>query len=120
MTMHYRIYHNPRCSKSRATLALLQEAGVPLTVTEYLKQPPDALALLRIAALLECRPRDLIRGNDPDYRNERESVEALEDDAAAAWLAAHPAAIERPIVVRDDDAAVIGRPPENVHGILPA
>ncbi|WP_405233621.1 arsenate reductase (glutaredoxin) [Lentisalinibacter salinarum] len=116
--MNYRIYHNPRCSKSRATLALLEEAGVAVTVTEYLKEPPDAATLLRITELLGCRPQDLIRRNDPDYRSERETVDALADDAAAAWLAAHPAAIERPIVVRDDDAAAIGRPPENVHGIL--
>lgn len=118
--MLYRIYHNPRCSKSRATLALLEEAGVSLTVTEYLKEPPDAVTLLRITALLGCRPHDLIRGKDPDYLTERERVDALDDEAAADWLATHPAAIERPIVVRDDDAAVIGRPPENVRGILPA
>jgi arsenate reductase len=120
MAMNYRIYHNPRCSKSRATLALLQEAAVPLTVVEYLKEPPDAGKLLRIAALLGCRPLDLIRAGDPDYKAQREDVDAMDDEAAAAWLAGHPAAIERPIVVRDDDAAVIGRPPANVHGILPA
>jgi arsenate reductase len=118
--MHYRIYHNPRCSKSRATLALLEEAGVSVTVTEYLKEPPDTATLLRITALLGCRPRELIRGKDPDYLAEREQVDGLDDEAAAAWLAAHPAAIERPIVVRDDDDAVVGRPPENVRGILPA
>jgi len=116
--MNYRIYHNPRCSKSRATLALLEEAGVPVTITEYLQEPPDAATLLRITELLGCRPRHLIRRNDPHFRSERQTVDALADDAAAAWLAAHPAAIERPIVVRDDDAAAIGRPPENVHGIL--
>lgn len=118
--MNYRIYHNPRCSKSRATLALLEEAGVPVTVIEYLKEPPDAATLLRITELLGCRPRDLIRPNDPHFRSERQTVDALADDAVAAWLAAHPAAIERPIVVRGDEAAAIGRPPENVHGILRA
>lgn len=116
--MEYTIYHNPRCSKSRATLALLEEAGIRPTVVDYLKTPPDARTLLGLARLLACGPADLIRESDPDYRERAAEIDAMADEDAARWLAGHPAALQRPIVVRGDEAAVIGRPPENVHRIL--
>jgi arsenate reductase len=116
--MEYTIYHNPRCSKSRATLALLEEAGVQTRIVPYLKEPPAAGTIERLAAHLKCRPSDLIRRNDPDYRAGAAEIERMDDAETARWLAGHPAALQRPIVVREDGAAVIGRPPESVAGII--
>lgn len=108
------IYHNPRCSKSRATLALLRERGIEPRVIEYLQSPPDAAELRHILSLLGLRPRQLLRsaetkaaGIDP----------GLDDDALIAAMVAHPQVIERPIVVAGE-AARIGRPPELVLDIL--
>ncbi len=109
------IYHNPRCSKSRETLKLLEGRGLAPRVVEYLKTPPTEAELVRILALLGKSPRDLLRrkeaaeaGIDPD---------ALADAALIAAMVAHPAVIERPIVVAEGKAAV-GRPPEAVLAIL--
>ena len=113
--MSITIYHNPRCSKSRKTLELLEEAGIALTIVEYLKSPPDAATILRNANLIGVRVADLLRRGEDEYK-QADDLPDLDDDAAlAAWLEGHPKVIERPIVV-DEDAgrAVVGRPPENV------
>lgn len=109
------IYHNPRCSKSRETLALIEARGIAPRVVEYLKTPPSVEELRRILAALGRPPRDLLRrkeaaeaGIDPT---------ALDDEALIQAMVAHPAVIERPIVVAGDKAAV-GRPPESVAAIL--
>ena len=109
------IYHNPRCSKSRQTLALLQERGEDLEIVEYLKTPPDANTILRLADLLGIPVSGLLRRGESAFK-EAEDLPNLDDDTALArWLEAHPIVIERPIVVNDaGDKAVIGRPPENV------
>lgn len=110
------IYHNPRCSKSRQTLALLQERGIEPTVVAYLETPPSAEELTRLLGLLGMAPRELMR--------KKEAKEAGLDDPALtdaqliAGMAAHPAVIERPIVVVDDARARLGRPPEQVLEIL--
>lgn len=108
------IYHNPRCSKSRQTLELLRANGVEPAVVEYLKTPPSADELTRILAALGKRPAELLRS--------KEAAEAgvgrdLDDEALVAAMVAHPAVIERPIVVKGDKARV-GRPPESVLEIL--
>ena len=109
------IYHNPRCSKSRETLKLLEDRGVAPQVVEYLKNPPSAALLAAILAKLGKGPKDIVR--------KKEAAEAgidvggLSDQALIAALAANPAAIERPIVVKGDKAA-LGRPPESVLSIL--
>lgn len=109
------IYHNPRCSKSRAALALLQERGVEPVVVEYLRNPPDTAELKRILGMLGMRPRDLMR--------RKESAEAglddpdLSDEALVAGMVASPAVIERPIVIHGDRAR-LGRPPEAVLEIV--
>jgi len=113
----FTIYHNPACSKSRATLELLRESGVPLRVIEYLKTPPNAAELAFIVDKLGIKPADLARKGEAVFK-ERFAGRELSD---AQWLAAmveHPMLIERPIVVTDT-AAVIGRPPENVRRLLP-
>lgn len=108
------IYHNPRCSKSRQTLTLLGEKGITPTVVEYLDTPPSAAELKRILALLGIGPRDLLRRKEA---REAGLDPALDGDALIAAMVAHPAVIERPIVVAGGKAA-LGRPPERVLDIL--
>jgi arsenate reductase len=115
--MSITIYHNPRCSKSRKTLELLQNAGVKPDIVEYLKTPPDAETILRNARLLGIPVSGLLRRGEQEFKNAKDLPDFDDDVALADWLAAHPRVIERPIVVDETDSrAVIGRPPENVLG----
>lgn len=111
------IYHNPRCSKSRQTLALLEEHGVKPNVVEYLKDPPSAAELKRILRRLGLKPSDLLRTGEARYAELGLKDRALDDDALIDLMVANPILIERPIVVNGGKAA-IGRPPENVLDIL--
>lgn len=113
----FTIYHNPSCSKSRATLELLRESGVPLRVVEYLKTPPNAAELAFIVDKLGMKPADLVRKGEAVFK-ERFAGRELSDAHWLAAMAQHPILIERPIVVTDT-TAVIGRPPENVRSLLP-
>lgn len=107
------IYHNPRCSKSRQTLALLQERNIDLEIVEYLKTPPDAPELGKILKKLDLGPRDIMRADEA-----REAgIDSLDGDELISALSKNPAAIQRPIVVSGNKAA-LGRPPENVLNIL--
>ncbi|BAI71687.1 arsenate reductase [Azospirillum sp. B510] len=108
------IYHNPRCSKSRETLELLRSRGVEPTVVEYLKTPPGAAELSAILAKLGKAPRDITRAKEAA---EAGIAKDLDGVALITALSAHPAAIERPIVVKGDRARV-GRPPESVLDLL--
>ena len=110
------IYHNPRCSKSRATLALLQERDIEPEIVEYLKAPPSADELTRILAMLGKRPTELMRTGEDEYKEHFKGRE-MRDEEAIALMVAHPRVIERPIVVHGNKAAV-GRPPEAVLDIL--
>ncbi len=110
------IYHNPRCSKSRQTLALLQEKGVDIEIIEYLKTPPTAEQLDHILTLLGMEPAALMRKNEAEYR-EHFKGKSLSRNEAIALMVQYPKVIERPIVVNGDKAA-IGRPPESVLAIL--
>jgi arsenate reductase len=111
------IYHNPRCSKSRATLALLEARGVKPTTVDYMKSPPSAVELKAILNKLKLKPHELLRKGEPRYAELGLKNRALDDDALIALMVANPILIERPIVVAGDKAA-IGRPPENVLAIL--
>lgn len=111
------IYHNPRCSKSRATLQLLRDRGLEPRVIEYLKTPPSPAELARILDMLGMQPRELARRGEAEYAAAGIDDPAIPRDEIIARMAAHPVVIERPIVVRGDRAA-IGRPPENVLKIL--
>lgn len=117
--MSITIYHNPRCSKSRKTLELLQEAGVTPAIIEYQNTPPAASTTLELAGLLGIAVKDLLRRGEAEFK-EAGDLPDLDDDAAlAVWLEAHPKVIERPIVVNAArDKAVIGRPPENVLELI--
>ncbi len=110
------IYHNPRCSKSRQTLALLQEQGIEPQVVEYLQSPPDARTLKHLLDLLGLEPRALMRTKEAVYHDLRLAEEENPDQLIAAMLE-NPMLIERPIVVHGERAA-IGRPPESVLDIL--
>lgn len=110
------IYHNPRCSKSRQTLALLRERGVEPTVVEYLKTPPDEATIRALLTKLGLAPRALMRVKESVYRDL--GLKGVTDaDALIRAMAENPILIERPIVVAGD-RAVLGRPPEAVLDIL--
>ena len=118
--MSLTIYHNPRCSKSRATLALLEQSTTPYSVVEYLKNPPDATTLRAILGALDKRAVDLVRKGETPWTDAALGDDA-DDEAVIALMLEHPIIIERPIVTRDAAAgggAVIGRPPENVLQLL--
>ena len=113
---NFTIYHNPKCSKSRATLALLQERGVNPRIVPYLQTPPSAGELKAIVAWLGIRPEQLVRRSEDVYRS-KYAGRALTDDEWIEAMVKDPILIERPIVVRGGRAA-IGRPPENVLPLL--
>jgi len=113
--MSVTIYHNPRCSKSRATLALLQENNARPVVIEYLNTPPSAAELKNILNLLGLPPRGLLRAKEAKEAGLDDP--ALSDDALIAAMVASPIVIERPIVMAGGKAK-IGRPPEAVLDIL--
>ena len=111
------IYHNPRCSKSRQTLALLEEKGVDVEIIEYLKTPPSQKTLQDILTKLSIEPLDLMRKKESVF-SELKLKDKAEDTAALLdAMVENPILIERPIVVTNDKAA-IGRPPESVLTIL--
>lgn len=112
----YTIYHNPRCSKSRQTLALLEEKGVAAEVVLYLETRPDAEELSDLLGKLGMDARQLVRSGEDIYRESGLGADSSEEDVLQA-MATHPKLIERPIVVRGA-RAVIGRPPENVLELI--
>jgi len=111
------IYHNPRCSKSRATLALIEARGIKPKIVDYLKTPPSAAELKAILRKLGLNPRDILRTGETIYAELGLKTRDLDDDALIALMVKNPILIERPIVVAGNKAAV-GRPPENVLAIL--
>ncbi|MDF2379257.1 MAG: arsenate reductase (glutaredoxin) [Candidatus Gracilibacteria bacterium] len=113
----YIIYHNPRCRKSRETLALLQEKGIEPVVRLYLEDVPKVDELEKIAVMLGMKPIEFTRRGETVFKELGLSKETS-DEELLACMAAHPILMERPIVVKDLKKAVIGRPPENVLKIL--
>ena len=111
------IYHNPKCSKSRQTLALLQEQGLEPQIIRYLETPPDAPALKALLNLLGLEPRALMRRNEAPYKALNLADAGLTEAELVAAMVANPILIERPIVTANGKAA-IGRPPEQVLSIL--
>lgn len=119
--MDVTIYHNPRCGKSRDTLALLRDRGLEPTVVEYLATPPDARRLGHILKLLGISARALIRDKEVAFREQGLEKPGLDENALIVAMVASPILIERPIVVVRDgkgERAAIGRPPEEVLKIL--
>ena len=117
--MSFKIYHNPRCSKSRKTLEIIQQAGIEPTIVRYLEEPPDAAELLDIAGKLGKSVADLLRRGEEEFKQAADLPDLDDDAALAAWVAEHPIVLERPIVVDTDlGRAVVGRPPESVSELL--
>ncbi|MFQ6603966.1 MAG: arsenate reductase (glutaredoxin) [Fidelibacterota bacterium] len=112
------IYHNPRCRKSRETLARLQAAGVEPKIVKYLETPPTENGLRDLAQKLNLRPKDFIRRGEADYKTLNLKEKLDDDDALFHAMATHPKLIERPIVVKGN-RAILGRPPEKVDTLLP-
>ena len=115
--MSTKIYHNPRCSKSRQTLELLHDKGVETEVIEYLDTPPDAATLEKILIGLEMEPRELMRKGQDEYKTLNLSDESLSREDLIKAMIENPILIERPIVITNKGIA-IGRPIENVEKIL--
>lgn len=113
------IHHNPRCSKSRETLKIIEGAGIDPVIVPYLESPPSAERIVELAGMIGVPVRALVREGESDYKEARD-LPNLDDDAALAeWLSAHPRVLQRPIVVDSDTGrAVIGRPPENVQELI--
>ncbi len=111
------IYHNPRCTKSRQTLALLEQRGIKPKVIEYLDTPPNATELKHLLKLLGIPARELLRKKEDEYHQEKLDDTSLSDAKIINAMIKHPRLIERPIVVAGNKAA-IGRPPENVLKII--
>lgn len=113
------IYHNPRCSKSRQTLEIIEESGLEPTIVRYLEDTPAAERILRLAALLKVPVANLLRRGEDDFKNAHDLPDLADDTALASWIEQHPKTLQRPIVVDDaGNRAVIGRPPENVMELL--
>jgi arsenate reductase len=113
------IYHNPRCSKSRKTLAIIEEAGIEPQVSRYLDEPPAAAEILTLSRQLGRPVRDLLRRGETVFKEAIDLPDLDDDGALAAWLETHPIVLERPIVVDSaSDRAIIGRPPEQVRELL--
>lgn len=117
MTDVVTIYHNPRCSKSRQTMSLLEEQGVTPEVVKYLETPPDVATLTALLAMLGLEPRDLMRQKEAEYTALQLDNPELSREQLIAAMVATPKLIERPIVVKNGKAA-LGRPPEKVLTIL--
>jgi arsenate reductase len=111
------IYHNPRCSKSRQTLQLLQDKGIEPLIVEYLKTPPSEQELNRILKLLGLKPRDILRTREAEYKQAGLDDPSLSDAQIIKLMVEYPKVIERPIVVTDHSAA-LGRPPEKVLEVI--
>ena len=111
------ILHNPRCSKSRQALDLLQQHGIAPQIIEYLQTPPNAAELERILSMLAMEPRDLMRREEPEYLQQQLDNPTFSREQLIAAMQAHPKLIQRPIVI-SGNKAIIGRPPENVLPIL--
>ncbi|MBI3143736.1 MAG: arsenate reductase (glutaredoxin) [Pseudogulbenkiania sp.] len=112
-----RLYHNPRCSKSREALKLLQDAGADVEIVDYLKTPPSAEELDRLLTLLGLEPRELMRQKEEEYQSLHLDDLTLERRHLIAVMVDHPRLIERPIAVQGE-RVVIGRPPERVLTLL--
>ena len=113
----YTLYHNPRCSKSRQTLQLLEERGITPEIVLYLENTPDAQTLKGLLSKLGISARQLLRKGEAEYKEQGLADESLSEAALIQAMVEAPKLIERPIVVRGD-RAVLGRPPENVLELI--
>jgi arsenate reductase len=111
-----KIYHNPRCSKSRQTLQLIQESGTDVEIVEYLNTVPTVKELKDVLMKLNLKPTDILRKGEAVYKEKFKNVD-FNDEELVKVMVEYPKLIERPIVVKGNKA-VLGRPPENVLELL--
>ena len=117
MSDSYTIYHNPRCSKSRQTLAILEQNGITPDIVLYLETPPSADELTQILKKLGINARELLRKGEEAYKDLGLKNESHSEQDLINAMVNHPKLIERPIVIKGNNA-VLGRPPENVESLL--
>ena len=115
--MQAKIYHNPRCSKSRQALKLLEDSGTNFELIQYLKTPPTHQELSNILRALNFKPRDLMRKNESCYKTENLNDDNLTDEELIEKMIEFPILIERPIVIVGDKT-IVARPPERVLEII--
>jgi len=111
-----KIYHNPRCSKSRQTLQIIKDAGVNVEIIDYLKDIPTKEELLKILNQLNLKAKDIVRQGEQLYKEKLKNKNFSEEEWIQIMIE-NPKLIERPIVVKNNKA-IIGRPPENVNILL--
>ncbi|MDZ7791236.1 MAG: arsenate reductase (glutaredoxin) [Xanthomonadales bacterium] len=112
------IYHNPRCSKSRQTLALIRDHGIEPEIVKYLERPPSPDELKRIIERLGVPVREIMRSGEAEYRKLGLADDSLSDEVLVEAICTRPKLLQRPIVVHGDRVR-IGRPPESIQEILP-
>jgi arsenate reductase len=112
------LYHNPRCSKSRSALELLESRGLQPRIVRYLETPPSEATLRDLLRKLDLTPRQLLRSGEEEYKTLQLADPSLSEALLIQAMLSHPKLIERPILVAGE-RAVIGRPPERVLEILP-
>ena len=113
----YKIFHNPRCSKSRQTLRILQDNNCEIETINYLEKDLDVSLIKDILKKLSLKPRDILRTSEQDYKDNNLKEDDLSDDDLIDCMIKYPRLIERPIVIKGH-RAILGRPPENVLGLL--
>jgi arsenate reductase len=113
----YRIFHNPRCSKSRQTLKLLEDNNCEIEIINYLEIDLDVLLIKDTLEKLSLKPRDILRKSEQDYKDNNLKREDFSDNELIDYMIKYPKLIERPIVIKED-RAVLGRPPENVLELI--
>ena len=111
------IYHNPRCSKSRQTLELINNHGVEVEIVEYIKQPPSIEQLKNILSSLNLKAQDIMRKKEAEYKDSGLNNASLTEEQQLKLMIKNPKVMERPIVVKGNKA-IIGRPPENVLALI--
>jgi arsenate reductase len=113
----YKIFHNPRCSKSRQALQILQDSNCDIEIFNYLETDLDISLIKDVLTKLSLKPRDLLRTSEQDYKDNNLEEDNLSDDDLIDFMIKYPKLIERPIVIKGHKA-VLGRPPENVLELL--
>lgn len=113
----YKIFHNPRCSKSRQTLKLLEDNNCEIEIINYLEIDLDVLLIKDTLEKLSLKPRDILRKSEQDYKDNNLKREDFSDNELIDYIIKYPKLIERPIVIKED-RAVLGRPPENVLELI--
>ena len=113
----YKIFHNPRCSKSRQTLRILQDNNCEIEIINYLEKDLDVSLIKDILKKLSLKPRDILRTSEQDYKDNNLKEDNLSDDVLIDYMIKYPILIERPIVIKGHKA-VLGRPPENILELI--